>query len=361
MNSIYSSGAATPVVTPRRWTTLAGSLVLHGALLLVALFVGRVVGVLPEAAPPPLKFVRVVLPEAPRLTPPPVRLPPPPPVVKEGAKEVVKHEAAIPVPKIEKPVPEPVPARVVAREEPRPDPRPERPVVVDRPKQPAVVTVGAFDSGQANPKMVDPSKPVQQAGFDTSAARASDSKTASAIVGAFDQSAVGGRMRPGNGQPNGVADAGFGTGVGTKAGGGGRGVVAAGGFDSGGSGGGGVGGAGARPAQTVKASDFDTRAAQTATVQTAKAPTNVPLQILSKPTPVYTDEARSMKIEGEVALEVEFMATGEVKVIRILRGLGHGLDEAAMRAVKGVRFTPALRDGQPIGIRTTVNIVFQLA
>ena len=355
MNSIYSSGAVTPVVTPRRWTTLAGSLVLHGALLLIALFVGRVVGVLPEAAPQPLKFVRVMLPEAPRLTPPPVRLPPPPPVVKDGVKNVVKHEAAIPVPEIEKPVPE----RVVAREEPRPDPRPESPVVVDRPKQPAVVTVGAFDSGPANPKMVDPSKPVQQAGFDTSAARASDSRTASAIVGAFDQSAVGGRMRPGNGQPNGVADAGFGTGVGTKAGGGGRGVVAAGGFDSGR--GGGAGAGGARPTQTVKASDFDTRAAQTATVQTAKAPTSVPLQILSKPTPVYTDEARAMKIEGEVSLEVEFMATGEVKVMRILRGLGHGLDEAAMRAVKGVRFKPAQRDGQPIDIKTTVNIVFQLA
>ena len=350
MNSIYSSGAADSVVTPRRWTTtLAGSLVLHGALFLVALLVGRVAGVLPEAEPPPLKFVRVVLPEVPRLTPPPVRLPPPPPVLKE----VVKHETAIPVPEIEKPVPE----RVVAREEPRPDPRPESPVVVDRPKQPAVVTVGAFDSGPANPKMVDPSKPVQQAGFDTSAARASDSKTASAVVGAFDQSAVGGRMRPGNGQPNGVADAGFGTGVGTKAGGGGRGVVAAGGFDSGGSGGG-----GARPTQTVQTSDFDTRAAQTTAPQAAKqAPANVPLQILSKPTPVYSDEARAMKIEGEVALEVEFMATGEVKVMRILRGLGHGLDEAAMRAVKGVRFKPAQRDGQPIDIRTTVNIVFQLA
>ena len=351
MNSVYSSGASTtPPITPRRWTTVAGSLLLHGALLLIALVVGRVTGVLPDAAPSPLKFVRVVLPEAPRLAPRPVRLPPPSPAVKE----VVKHETAFPVPNIEKPVPE----RVVAREEPQPDPRPESPVVVDRPKQPAVVTVGAFDSGPAHPKMVDPSKAVQQAGFDTSAARASDSRTASAIVGAFDQSAVGGRMRPGNGQPNGVADAGFGTGVGTKAGGGGRGVVAAGGFDSGGS----AGGGGGRPTQTVKASDFDTRATQAAASQQAKqAPTTVPLQILSKPTPVYTDEARAMKLEGEVSLEVEFTATGEVKVMRILRSLGHGLDEAAMRAVQGVRFKPAQRDGQPIDIRTTVNIVFQLA
>ena len=350
MNAIYSSGAVTPVVTPRRWTTLAGSVVVHGALLLVIVFVGRVAGVLPEAPPQPLKYVPVVVAEVPRLTPSPVRLPPPP------AKEVVKHETKVPVPEIEK---APVPERVVAREEPRPTPDlPESPVVVDRPKQPAVVKVGAFDSGPASPQMVNPSKPVQQAGFDSSAARASDPRTASAVVGAFDQTAVGGRMRPGNGRPNGVADAGFGTGVGTVAGGGGKGVVAAGGFDSTTGGGGG----GPRPPQTVKASDFDTRAAQTAAPQvTRQAPTEVALQILSKPTPAYTDEARAMKIEGEVALEVEFMATGEVKVMRIVRGLGHGLDESAIRAVKGVRFKPAQRDGQPVDVRTTVNIVFQLA
>ena len=354
MNSVYSSGVVTPVVTPRPWTTMAGSVLAHGALFLVIVFIGRAAGVLPEAAPQPLKYVRVVVPEAPRLTPPPIRLAPPPP------KELVKAETKVPMPEIEK---VPVPERVVAREEPKPtpDPSPETPVVVDRPKQPAVVKVGAFDSGPASPQMVNPSKPVQQAGFDTSAARASDPKAASAIVGAFDQTAVGGRMQPGNGRPNGVADAGFGTGVGTVAGGGGKGVVAAGGFDSitgGGSGGGGS----ARSAQTVKASDFDTRAAQAETPQlTRQAPTEVPLQILSKPTPAYTDEARAMKIEGEVALEVKFLATGEVLVMRIVRGLGHGLDESAIRAVKGVRFKPAQRDGQPVDVRTTVNIVFQLA
>ena len=349
MNSVYSSGAVTPVVTPRPWTTMAGSVLAHGALFLVILFIGRAAGVLPEAAPQPLKYVRVVVPEAPPLPPPPVRLPPPP-------KEIVKAEPKVPVPEIER---APVPERVVAREEPKPAPTPEAPVVVDRPKQPAVVTVGAFDSGPASPQLVNPSKPVQQAGFDTSAARASDPKAASAVVGAFDQTAVGGRMRPGNGRPNGVADAGFGTGVGTVAGGGGRGLVAAGGFDATNGGGGGGGG---RPAQTVKVSDFDARAAQSEKPQVKpQTPTEVALQILSKPTPVYSDEARAMKIEGEVALEVEFMATGEVKVMRIVRGLGHGLDESAIRAVKGVRFKPALRDGQPVDVRTTVNIVFQLA
>ena len=352
MNSIFSSREALPDVAPRRWTTLAGSIVMHGALIVLVVLVGRIATQLPDAAPQPLQYVRVVVPEAPRLTPPPVRLPPPPPRVAAKAEPIVA------VAKVEQP---PVPERVIAREAPRvaPDPRPEAAVAVERPKQPAVVQVGAFDSGQASPQMVNPSKPVQQAGFDSSAARPSDPKAASAVVGAFEQTAVGGRMRPGNGRPNGVADAGFGTGAGTVAGGGGKGVVAAGGFDSGG--GGGTSG-GARQPQVVKASDFDTHAAQTAAPQQIRqAPTEVPLQILSKPSPAYTDEARAMKIEGEVALEVEFLASGEVRVMRVVRGLGHGLDESAIRAVKGVRFKPAQRDGQAVDVRTTVNIVFQLA
>ena len=87
----------------------------------------------------------------------------------------------------------------------------------------------------------------------------------------------------------------------------------------------------------------------------------MPVEILSKPTPAYTDEARALKIEGEVALEVEFTATGEVRVLQVVRSLGHGLDESAARAVQGMRFKPAQRHGQPVDVRTIVNIVFRLA
>jgi TonB family protein len=111
----------------------------------------------------------------------------------------------------------------------------------------------------------------------------------------------------------------------------------------------------------VKASDFDARAVQSAPKPTRQALTEVPVEILSKPTPEYTDEARALRVEGEVALEVEFASTGEVRVLKVIRGLGHGLDECAVRAVKGMRFKPARREGQPIDLRTTVNIVFRLA
>jgi len=55
-----------------------------------------------------------------------------------------------------------------------------------------------------------------------------------------------------------------------------------------------------------------------------------PVEILSKPKPAYTEEARAKKIEGEVLLEMQFSASGEARVVRVVRGLGHGLDETAL-------------------------------
>ncbi len=86
-----------------------------------------------------------------------------------------------------------------------------------------------------------------------------------------------------------------------------------------------------------------------------------PVEILAKPKPVYTQEARNLKIEGDVLVEVVFTAAGQVNVIRVVRGLGHGLDEAAVRAAQQIRFKPAKRDGQPVDFPATVHIIFQLA
>jgi len=89
-------------------------------------------------------------------------------------------------------------------------------------------------------------------------------------------------------------------------------------------------------------------------------PTNA-VEITFKPNPVYTDEARSLKIEGEVLLEVMFAANGQLHVNRMVRGLGHGLDEAAIDAANKMRFKPALRNGQPIDSTAIVHVKFQLA
>ena len=96
-------------------------------------------------------------------------------------------------------------------------------------------------------------------------------------------------------------------------------------------------------------------------VQADAGPASTPVEITFKPNPVYTDEARSLKLEGEVLLEVSFSANGTLHVNRVVRGLGHGLDEAAIAAANKIRFKPAMRSGQPIDSTAVVHVTFQMA
>jgi TonB family protein len=86
-----------------------------------------------------------------------------------------------------------------------------------------------------------------------------------------------------------------------------------------------------------------------------------PVEILSKPSPVYSDEARKRRVEGDVLVEVIFLATGEVQVVRVLSGLEQDLDSAAVQAARQIKFKPARRDGQPYDLTATVRIAFRLA
>jgi len=89
--------------------------------------------------------------------------------------------------------------------------------------------------------------------------------------------------------------------------------------------------------------------------------TGSPVEIISKPRPDYTEGGRKHSVEGEVTLEVTFTAAGQVLVVRVVRGLGYGLDEQAIRAAQQIRFKPAQLGGQPIDSRAGVHIIFQLA
>jgi TonB family protein len=95
--------------------------------------------------------------------------------------------------------------------------------------------------------------------------------------------------------------------------------------------------------------------------QADSGPATTQVEIISKPNPVYTQEARQLKLEGEVLLEVLFSANGRVHVNRVVRGLGHGLDEAAVTAASQMRFKPAQRVGTPVDSIAIVHVVFQLA
>jgi TonB family protein len=115
---------------------------------------------------------------------------------------------------------------------------------------------------------------------------------------------------------------------------------------------------------TVQASGFasaDVPAAPTVRSRPAEAVRAVPAEILSKPTPVYTQEARSLRIEGEVLLEVVLEASGNLRVVRVVHGLGHGLDDNAVKAAEQIHFKPATRDGQPADSTVVLHIIFQLA
>ena len=95
--------------------------------------------------------------------------------------------------------------------------------------------------------------------------------------------------------------------------------------------------------------------------QADSGPATSPVEITFKPNPMYTDEARNMKLEGEVLLEVSFSANGTLQVNRVVHGLGHGLDEAAIAAANKIRFKPALRFGTPVDSTAVVHVSFQLA
>ena len=325
MNAIYSSQpvAAAP---RRRSTMVTTSALLHGGLALFIMYGGAATNTTPARnAGKSLTFVEVApLPEPPRPEPRPVRLPPP--------KELARLEPLPPVPVVEEfPPPEPIEEARVEPVPPEPEPIPDTPLI-ERPRP--VVQVGGFASSVAIANAAL-SRIVEPAGFDKADDRTSERARAGAVVGAFDAAAAA-RTTPGTGK-SGVADAGFGTGTAASAVGAGRGRV-------------------------VARAGFDQTSAPPPAVRTAvEARVETPLEVVSKPTPEYTAEARALKIEGEVTLEVEFAATGKIRVHHVVRGLGHGLDEMATRAVQAMRFKPARRNGEAVSVRTTVTIVFRLA
>lgn len=343
---------------------MAMSGMIHAALLAFAVFAARETGLIPSLRPSEVLTFVELTPPPPVIRTPPLRMPP---VVRTVQPLALPPKVELREPEPEKPRPDPP--------RPAPEPPPVAKAAPEPPKPaPPVVTVGAFALNES--ARASETRALQAAEFDSPAARAPEIKTLTAAVGAFEQGRVSGRPQPGTDRPN-VAEAGFGAGVTTGRGRVAGGVVTDGGFGSGVAGVQGrapagvvvAGGldsgksaeTGAPPRQAVKTSDFDAHDAVQKTAQGPRRPTQAPLEILSKPTPTYTDEARSLKIEGEILLDVKFTATGEIRVMRVVRGLGHGLDEAAMRAVQGVRFKPAQRNGEAIDVRTTVNIVFRLA
>ena len=85
-----------------------------------------------------------------------------------------------------------------------------------------------------------------------------------------------------------------------------------------------------------------------------------PPRLLREVRPEYTEAARRGAIEGDVLLEVIVLADGSVGEARVVRGLGFGLDERALRAMRQWRFHPARRRGMPVSVLVEVAMSFRL-
>lgn len=219
--------------------------------------------------------------------------------------------------------------------------------------RPVLIHTGEFQGSSATPTVNAPIEKVQTGGFgDPNGLKPSEhskpnGKLIASTAGSFDMP-----VGPGEGNGSGgakgikgtVASANFGSGVAT--------------------GGQGDGRRSGRGSAGVQSSGFGTQEIAQNTPRVQRVDTTLPtssVEITYKPNPVYTDEARNLKLEGEVLLEVNFTATGQLHVNRVVRGLGHGLDEAAVAAANKMRFKPALRNGQAIDSTAVVHVVFQLA
>jgi protein TonB len=83
-------------------------------------------------------------------------------------------------------------------------------------------------------------------------------------------------------------------------------------------------------------------------------------QAISTPDPEYTEEARNAKTQGTCVLWLIVDDQGRPRDIRVVRGLGFGLDARAMDAVKQWRFQPAMKDGHPVNVQISVEVGFKL-
>jgi TonB family protein len=82
--------------------------------------------------------------------------------------------------------------------------------------------------------------------------------------------------------------------------------------------------------------------------------------ILREVRPDYTDEGRRRGVEGDVVVEIVVRADGSVGSVKLLQGLGAGLDQRAIDAVRQWRFNPARRYGTPVDVIVEVAVEFKL-
>ena len=82
--------------------------------------------------------------------------------------------------------------------------------------------------------------------------------------------------------------------------------------------------------------------------------------VIARCAPQYTAEAKRANLEGTVVLYIQVYPDGKAHNIKVQRGLGSGLDETAIEAVKQWRFSPGTKYGKPVVVTATIEVIFRL-
>ena len=85
-----------------------------------------------------------------------------------------------------------------------------------------------------------------------------------------------------------------------------------------------------------------------------------PPRLRSKVEPAYSEKARQARVQGVVMLSVEIWPDGRPLNIRVVRSLGWGLDEEAVKAVRQWRFYPGTLEGNPVRVQAQIEVSFRL-
>lgn len=277
-------------------------------------------------------------PQAPK--PPPIL---PPKIIAKLPPVEVQETPKIVLPKVVRVQPKPVPRDV---EPPKLEARFSSPVLmnVSTPRPAKLLYTGSFGSSAVATLNASAEK-VQTGGFGATDGLKGQGKPGAhletAQLGSFDSPQGPGKgngMGGAKGLQGTVSNAGFGNGVAQSANGG-------------------------HPHAVVAQTAFNSPEVAPANAKRSleEGPATLPIEITYKPKPTYTEEARKLQVEGEVLLEVVFGANGQLHVNRVVRGLGHGLDEAAIVAANNMRFRPAQRNGAPVDSTAVVHVTFELA
>ena len=82
--------------------------------------------------------------------------------------------------------------------------------------------------------------------------------------------------------------------------------------------------------------------------------------VLFAPEPEFSEEARKAKVAGNVLVYLQVDTSGHPTHVRVIRGIGLGLDEKALEAVRQYKFKPAMENGHPVTVEMNVEVNFQI-